>query len=55
MTVKEMTREQLKAKLDGGEEVVVVETLGPNYYEEGKQNWIEAGLPTESGASKVAN
>jgi len=116
MTVKEITRDELKAKLDGGEEVVVVETLGPNYYEdshlpgainiphtevdelapemlpdksaqivvycsnracknspqaakrldalgyenvydyeEGKQNWIEAGLPTESGASKVAN
>ncbi len=116
MAVKEITREELKAKLDGGEDVVVVETLGPNYYEdvhlpgtiniphtevdqlapemlpdksaevvvycsnkacqnspqaakrlaalgyenvydyeEGKQDWIEAGLPTESGAAKVAN
>ena len=24
-------------------------------YEEGKQDWIEAGLPTESGAATVAN
>ncbi len=114
MAVKEITREELKAKLDGGEGIVVVETLGPRYYEdahlpgainiphtevdelaprllpdksaqvvvycsnracqnspqaarrlaalgyenvydyeEGKQDWIEAGLPTESGAAKV--
>ncbi len=112
MTVKEITREELEAKLDRGEEVVLVETLGPRYYEdahlpgainiphtevderapemlpdkssevvvycsnracqnspqaarrlaalgyenvydyeEGKQDWIEAGLPTESGAA----
>ncbi|MBA3471956.1 MAG: rhodanese-like domain-containing protein [Rubrobacter sp.] len=114
MAAKEITREELKAKLDGGEGIVVVETLGPRYYEdahlpgainiphtevdelaprllpdksaqvvvycsnracqnspqaarrlaalgyenvydyeEGKQDWIEAGLPTESGAAKV--
>ena len=113
MTVTEITREQLKAKLDGGEEVVVVQTLGPKYYEEahlpgainiphtevdtlapemlpdksaqvvvycsnracqnspqaarrldalgyenvydyeeGKQDWVEAGLRTESGAAR---
>lgn len=112
MTVKEITREELEAKLDRGEEVVLVETLGPRYYEgahlpgainiphtevdalapqmlpdksaqivvycsnracqnspqaarkldalgyknvydyeEGKQDWAEAGLPTESGAA----
>jgi rhodanese-related sulfurtransferase len=114
VAAKEITREELKAKLDGGEGIVVVETLGPRYYEdahlpgainiphtevdelaprllpdksaqvvvycsnracqnspqaarrlaalgyenvydyeEGKQDWIEAGLPTESGAAKV--
>ena len=114
MAVKETTREELRAKLDRGEEVVLVETLGPWYYEdahlpgainvphtevdalaptmlpdksaeivvycsnracqnspqaarrlaalgyenvhdyeEGKQDWIEAVLPTESGAAKV--
>ena len=114
MAVKEITREELAAKLDRSEEVVMVETLGPKYYEEahllgainiphtevdalapemlpdksaqvvvycsnracqnspqaarrldalgyesvydyeaGKQDWIEAGLPTESGAAKV--
>jgi rhodanese-related sulfurtransferase len=113
--VKEITREEIKAKIDGGEEVILVEALPPKYfedvhlpgainiphteveelapglledksaeivvycsnracqnspqtarrlealgyknvfdYEEGKQDWIEAGLPTESGA-KVAN
>jgi rhodanese-related sulfurtransferase len=107
----EITREQLKAKLDRGEDIVLVEALPPMYYEDahlpgalnvphdrvdelasallsnksrevvvycanspcrnsniaarklaelgyhnvrdydaGKQNWIEAGLPTESGA-----
>lgn len=112
MTVKEITREELEAKLDRGEEVVLVETLGPRYYEdahlpgainiphtevdalapqmlpdksaqivvycsnracqnspqaarkldalgyknvydyeEGKQDWAEAGLPTESGTA----
>lgn len=111
MAVKEITREELVAKLDGGEDVVLVETLGPKYYEDahlpgainiphtevdelaprllpdksaqivvycsnsacqdspqaarrlsamgyqnvydyedGKQDWINAGLPTESGA-----
>ena len=115
MAVQEITREEIKAKLDRGEDVVLVETLGPKYYEdahlpgainiphtevdrlapemlpdkstevvlycsnracqnspqaarrlaalgyenvydyeEGKQDWIEAGLPTESGAAKVA-
>ena len=34
MAVKEITREGLKAKLDRGEEVVLVETLGPQYYED---------------------
>ena len=34
MAVKEITREGLKAKLDRGEEVVLIETLGPKYYEE---------------------
>jgi len=109
--VKEIAREELKAKLDRGEGVILVETLGPGYYEdahlpgainiphtevdelapkllpdrsaqivvycsnrpcqnspqaarrlealgyenvydyeEGKQDWIEAGLPTEGGA-----
>ena len=112
MAVKEITREELKAKLDRGEEVFLVETLGPRYYEdahlpgainiphtevdglaprmlpdksaqvvvycssgacknspraarrldalgyenvydygEGKQGWMGAGLPTESGAA----
>jgi rhodanese-related sulfurtransferase len=112
--VRSITREELKAKLDGGEEVIVVEALGPKYYEEahlpgainiphtevdalapellpdksaqivvycsnracqnspqaarrldalgyenvydyeeGKQDWIEAGLPTESGAAQA--
>ncbi len=112
MAVKEITRGELKAKLDRGEQVVLVETLGPRYYEdahlpgainiphtevhelapemlldksaeivvycsnracqnspqaarrldalgyenvydyeEGKQDWVEAGLPTESGAA----
>ena len=114
VAVKEIGREELEAKLDRGEEVVLVETLGPKYYEdahlpgainiphtevdelaakmlpdksaqivvycsnracqnspqaarrldalgyenvydyeEGKQDWIEAGLPTESGAARV--
>jgi rhodanese-related sulfurtransferase len=108
--VKEIGREEIRAKLDRGEGVILVETLGPRYYEEahlpgainiphtevdelapellpdrsaqivvycsnracqnspqaarrldalgyenvydyeeGKQDWIEAGLPTESG------
>ena len=34
VAVKEITREELEAKLDRGEEVVLVETLGPKYYEE---------------------
>lgn len=112
MATKEITREGLKAKLDRGEELVLIETLGPKYYEdahlprainiphtevdalapemlpdksaqivvycsnracqnspqaarkldalgyknvydyeEGKQDWVEAGLPTESGAA----
>ena len=111
MAVRTISREELKGKLDRDEGVVVVETLGPAYYEdahlpgainiphtevdelapkmlpdksaevvvycsnricqnspqaarrldalgyenvydyeEGKQDWIEAGLPTESGA-----
>ena len=110
--ITEITREELKAKIDRGEDLVVVETLGPGYYEdahlpgainiphteveelapamlpdksaeivvycsnkacqnspqaarrlialgyenvydyeEGKQDWIEAGFPTESGAA----
>jgi rhodanese-related sulfurtransferase len=114
VAVKEITREGLKAKLVRGEEVVLIETLGPKYYEEahlpgainiphtevdalapemlpdksaqivvycsnrvcqnspqaarrlaalgyenvydyeeGKQDWNEAGLATESGAAKV--
>ena len=113
MAIKEITREEILAKLDRGEEVILVETLGPRYYEdahlpgainiphtevdelapkllpdrsaevvvycsnracqnspqaarrlgalgydnvydyeEGKQDWIDAGLPTESGAVK---
>jgi len=109
MSVEKLSREELKAKLDG-EDVIIVEALGPKYYEEahlpgainiphtevdelaprllpdkstqiivycsnkacqaspqaarrlaalgyenvydyeeGKQDWIEAGLPTESG------
>jgi rhodanese-related sulfurtransferase len=109
--VKEISREELRAKMDRGEGVILVETLGPRYYEDahlpgainiphtevdelapkllpdksaeivvycsnracqnspqaacrldalgyenvydyegGKQDWIEAGLPTESGA-----
>jgi rhodanese-related sulfurtransferase len=114
VAVKKITREVLKAKLDRGEEVVLIETLGPKYYEdahlpgainiphtrvdalapelvpdksaqivvycsnracqnspqaarrlaalgyenvydyeEGKQDWIEAGLSTESSAVKL--
>ena len=114
MATKEITREGLKAKLDRGEEVALIETLGPKYYEEshlpgainiphtevdalapemlpdksaqivvycsnracqnspqaarrlaalgyknvydyeeGKQDWIEAGLSTEGGATKA--
>jgi len=114
--ITEITREELKAKVDRGEDLVVVETLGPRYYEdahlpgainipyteveelapamlpdrsveivvycsnkacqnspqaarrlttlgyenvydyeEGKQDWIEAGLPTESGAALVGH
>ena len=114
MATKEITREGLKAKLDRGEELVLIETLGPKYYEdahlpgainiphtevdalapemlpdksaqivvycsnracqnspqaarrlaalgyknvydyeEGKQDWIEAGLSTEGGATKA--
>ena len=34
MAVQEITREELRARLDGGEDVVVVETLGPKYYED---------------------
>ena len=34
MAVKEITRGELKAKLDRGEQVVLVETLGPRYYED---------------------
>ena len=110
MAVRTISREELKGKLGRGEGVVVVETLGPAYYEdahlpgalnihhtrvdelapvllpnksvqvvvycsnkacqnspqaarqlealgygnvydyeEGKQDWIEAGLPTEGG------
>ncbi len=112
MTVREISREELKAKLDGGEDMVLVEALPARYYEEahlpgainvphtqvdelapemlpdksaqvvvycsnracqnspqaarrldalgyenvydyeeGKQDWIEAGLPTENGAA----
>ncbi|CAA9436614.1 MAG: hypothetical protein AVDCRST_MAG03-3653 [uncultured Rubrobacteraceae bacterium] len=112
MSVKTISREELKRKLDGDESVVLVETLGPAYYEdahlpgainiphtqvdelaprllpdktapvvvycsnkacqnspqaagrlgslgyenvfdyeEGKQDWIGAGLPTESGVA----
>lgn len=112
MAVRTISREELKGKLDRGEGMVVVETLGSAYYEdahlpgainiphtevdelapgllpdktaqivvycsnkacqnspqaarrldslgygniydyeEGKQDWIEAGLPTESGAA----
>ena len=110
MAVRTISRDELKGRLDRGEEVVLVETLGPGYfedahlpgainiphteveelapgllpdkaapivvycsnracqnsplaarrlgalgyervydYEEGKQDWIGAGLPTESG------
>ena len=113
MAIKEITREKILAKLDRGEGVILVETLGPRYYEDahlpgainiphtevdelapkllpdrsaevvvycsnracqnspqaarrldalgyenvydyeaGKQDWIDAGLPTESGAAK---
>lgn len=116
MAVKEIGREELRARLDGGEDVVVVETLGPKYYEdahlpgainiphtevdelaprllpdksahivvycsnrscqnspqaarrlvalgyeniydyeEGKQGWISAGLPTESGVVRTGS
>jgi len=115
VAAKQITREELEAKLDRGELVTLVETLGPKYYEdahlpgainiphtevdelaptmlpdksaevvvycsngacqnspqaarrlaalgyenvydyeEGKQDWIGAGLPTESGATRVA-
>lgn len=114
MTVERISREELKAKLDRGEDVVLVEALPEGYYEdgrlpgainvpyervdelarellpdkgaqivvycsngpcrnsgiasrrlsqlgyenvrdyhEGKQDWIEAGLPTESGPVAV--
>ena len=116
MAVKKITREELRARLDGGEEVIIVETLGPKYYEdahlpgainiphtevdelaprllpdksaevvvycsnracqnspqaarrlaalgyenvydyeEGKQDWISAGLPIERGATRVTS
>ena len=112
MAVRTISRGELKGKLDRGEGVILVETLGPAYYEdahlpgalniphtrvdelapgllpdkaapvvvycsnracqnspqaarrlealgytnvydyeEGKQDWISAGLPTESGAA----
>lgn len=112
MTIRTISREELEGKLARGEDVVVVETLGPAYYEdahlpgavniphtevddlaprllpdkssqvvvycsnracqnspqaakrldglgyenvydyeEGKQDWIKAGLPTEIGAT----
>lgn len=115
MSVEKVSREELKAKLDSGEDVVLVEALGKGHYEEahlpgavnvphdrvyelaprllpdkgaqivvycsngpcrnsgiasarltalgyenvrdyheGKQDWIEAGLPTESGAARAA-
>lgn len=115
MAVKEIGREEIRAKLERGEDVVLVEALGPKYYEdahlpgainiphtevdalaprmlpdreaevivycsnracqnspqaarrlvalgyenvydyeEGKQDWIGAGLPTESGPARVA-
>jgi rhodanese-related sulfurtransferase len=115
VAAKEITREGLKAKLDRGEEIVLIETLGRKYYEdahlpgainiphtevdalapemlpdksaqivvycsnracqnspqaarrlaalsyenvcdyeEGKQDWIQAGLSTESGAARAA-
>jgi hypothetical protein len=31
VAVKKITQEGLKAKLDRGEEVVLIETLGPKY------------------------
>lgn len=34
MAVRTISREELKGKLDRGEELVVVETLGPAYYED---------------------
>lgn len=34
MAIRKISREELKGKLDRGEEVVVVETLGPAYYED---------------------
>ena len=113
--MERISREELKAKLDRGEDVVLVEALGEAHYEEahlpgainipydrvgelapsllpdkgaqivvycsngpcrnsgiasnrlsrlgyenlrdyheGKQDWIEAGLPTESGGARVA-
>ncbi len=114
MFVERISREELKAKLDRGEDLVLVEALGEVHYEEahlpgainipydrvdelasgllpdkgarivvycsngpcrnsgiasrrlsqlgyeavrdyheGKQDWIEAGLPTESGAARA--
>ncbi len=32
--ITEITREELKVKVDRGEDLVVVETLGPRYYED---------------------
>jgi rhodanese-related sulfurtransferase len=116
VAVEKITRDELRARLDGEESVVVIEALGPKYYEdahlpgainiphtevdelaprllpdksarivvycsnrecqnspqaarrlvalgyenvydyeEGKRDWIEAGLPTESGAFTAAN
>ena len=34
MSVSPITREQLKAKLDAGDELVIVEALGPMYYDD---------------------
>ena len=34
MAVKKITREEIRAKLDRGEGVVLVETLEPRYYED---------------------
>ncbi len=36
MAIRTISREELKGKLDRGEDVVVVETLGPAYYEDAR-------------------
>jgi rhodanese-related sulfurtransferase len=54
--VPTITLGELKDKLDAGEEVTLLELGYTNVrdYHEGKAEWVEAGLSTESGAAAKA-